>query len=75
MALGDFIGSLQFYPWRERMVMPPEEPVKERKTSLRARDRRSAGERPARSGRGMKRARQGKGRSGGRRPRKRESKL
>jgi len=27
MALGDFIGSLRFYPWRERMVMPREEPV------------------------------------------------
>jgi hypothetical protein len=27
MALGDFIGSLQFYPWRERMLMPEEESV------------------------------------------------
>jgi hypothetical protein len=27
MSLGDFIGSLQFYPWRERMLMPEEEPV------------------------------------------------
>jgi len=27
VALGDFIGSLQFYPWRERMVMPEEEAI------------------------------------------------
>jgi hypothetical protein len=27
MSLGDFIGSLQFYPWKERMLMPEEEPV------------------------------------------------
>jgi Family of unknown function (DUF6496) len=27
VALGDFIGSLQFYPWRERMVMPREEAI------------------------------------------------
>jgi hypothetical protein len=27
VALGDFIGSLQFYPWRERMVMPQEEAI------------------------------------------------
>jgi hypothetical protein len=27
MALGDFIGSLQFYPWRERMLMPEEESI------------------------------------------------
>ncbi len=27
MALGDFIGSLMFYPWKERMVMPEEEAV------------------------------------------------
>lgn len=25
MSLGDFIGSLQFYPWKERMIMPEEE--------------------------------------------------
>jgi hypothetical protein len=25
MALGDFIGSLRFYPWKERMVMPEEQ--------------------------------------------------
>ena len=27
MSLGDFIGSLQFYPWKERMVMPEEETI------------------------------------------------
>ena len=27
MALGDFIGTLAFYPWRERMVMPEEEAI------------------------------------------------
>ena len=27
MALGDFIGSLMFYPWKERMVMPEEEAI------------------------------------------------
>lgn len=27
VALGDFIGSLQFYPWRERMLMPEEEAI------------------------------------------------
>lgn len=25
VSLGDFIGSLQFYPWKERMVMPEEQ--------------------------------------------------
>lgn len=28
MSLGDFIGSLQFYPWKERRLMPEEEPIK-----------------------------------------------
>lgn len=27
VSLGDFIGSLQFYPWKERMVMPEEETI------------------------------------------------
>lgn len=27
MSLGDFIGSLQFYPWKERMVMPEERTI------------------------------------------------
>ena len=27
MALGDFIGSLRFYPWKERMLMPEEKAI------------------------------------------------
>ena len=32
MSLGDFIGSLQFYPWKERMLMPEEEPIERVRT-------------------------------------------
>ena len=35
MALGDFIGSLQFYPWRERMVMPEEEAIEKAREDAR----------------------------------------
>ena len=35
VALGDFIGSLQFYPWRERMVMPEEEAIEKAREDAR----------------------------------------